>query len=411
MTKRIAIVGGGIIGLCSAYYLQKSGHEVHVYDSHDFDDSCSHGNAGMIVPSHVIPLASPGVISKGLKWMFQSSSPFYIHPQLNSSFAKWLYLFYKSCNQKHVNESVPLLAEMSVKSKELWREIATDVNIKLEQKGILMLYKSEALAEEEIHSAKIASELGLENKVLSKEDLQSLEDVHIDALGAIHYKCDAHISPSESMNALKKHLLSVGVVLNSKAQVDRIEVLSDTKVELCANFQSEEFDEVLIASGSWSAEIAKMLHLKLPLLAGKGYSLTIPKEIEQPTIPSILCEAKVAMTPFQNEFRVAGTMELGARNTAVNPSRVGGIINSIQEYYPDFDIDPLYNQNAWAGFRPCSPDGLPFIGTHPKYKNVKIATGHAMMGLSLAPITGLYISEIINGERKSIPKLEPHRFS
>mgnify|MGYP003920889789 FL=1 len=322
-----------------------------------------------------------------------------------------MYLFYKFCNQKHVKESVPLLAEMSVKSKELWREIATDVNIKLEQKGILMLYKSEALAEEEIHSAKIASELGLENKVLSKEELQSLEDVHIDALGAIHYKCDAHISPTESMKALKKHLLSAGVVLNFKAQVDPIEVLSDTKVELCANFQSEEFDEVLIASGSWSAEIAKMLHLKLPLLAGKGYSLTIPKEIEQPTIPSILCEAKVAMTPFQNEFRVAGTMELGARNAAVNPSRLGGIINSIQEYYPDFDIDPLYNQNAWAGFRPCSPDGLPFIGTHPKYKNVKIATGHAMMGLSLAPITGLYISEIINGERKSIPKLEPHRFS
>jgi D-amino-acid dehydrogenase len=154
-----------------------------------------------------------------------------------------------------------------------------------------------------------------------------------------------------------------------------------------------------------------MLGLKLPLIPGKGYSISIPKTQNQATTPSILCEAKVAITPFENELRVAGTMELGALNNTVNPKRVEGIINSINQYYPDFNTEKLKVENAWTGLRPCSPDGMPYIGTHPKFSNVRIATGHAMMGLSLAPVTGRYISEIINGERKSIPKLEPHRFS
>lgn len=411
MTKRIAIVGGGIIGLCSAYYLQKLGHEVAVFDKHDFDDSCSHGNAGMIVPSHCIPLASPGIISKGLRWMFKSSSPFYIHPQLGYPFLRWLYLFYRSCNPKHVDVSIPLLADMSLKSKELWQELAADINIKLEQKGILMLYKSEAVAEEEYHTAKIAAELGLENRLLNQQELQGLESTQIDALGAVHYTCDAHIAPNGTMKALKQHLSAAGVVLHHQAEVVEINVRSANKVEISTKFKTQDFNELIIASGFWSSELLKSLDLCLPMLAGKGYSIDLPQVEPQPSIPSILCEAKVAMTPFQNEFRVAGTMELGSRNTAVNSRRVSGIINSIQAYYPDFDVNPLYKQKPWSGFRPCSPDGLPFIGTHPKYKNVKIATGHAMMGLSMAPVTGLYISEMIQGNRKSIPKLEPYRFS
>ena len=411
MSKRIAIVGGGIIGLCSAYYLQKSGHEVHVYDTYDFDDSCSYGNAGMIVPSHMTPLAAPGMISKGLKWMFQSSSPFYIHPQMNYSFLRWLYLFYKSSSHAHLNQSIPVLTEMSLKSKGLWQEIAKELDFNLEQKGILMLYKSEAAAEEEFHNAKIALDLGLENKILSKEELNALENVNIDALGAVHYKCDAHITPKRAMKALKNYLRNNGVQLHSNSKVDRIEGLSGNRVEVCSNFTAHYFDELVIASGSWSHQLAKMLDLKLPLLPGKGYSLTIPQTQNQATIPSILCEAKVAMTPFENEFRVAGTMELGALNNNVNPKRVEGIVNSINQYYPNFDIDPLKVENTWTGLRPCSPDGMPYVGTHPKSPNVKIATGHAMMGLSLAPATGLYISEMINGERKSIPKLEPNRFS
>ena len=199
--------------------------------------------------------------------------------------------------------------------------------------------------------------------------------------------------------------------MHSNSKVDRIEVLSGNRVEVCSNFTADYFDELVIASGSWSHELAKMLDLNLPLLPGKGYSLTIPKTQNQTSIPSILCEAKVAMTPFENEFRVAGTMELGALSNTVNPKRVEGIINSINQYYPNFDIEPLKVGNTWVGLRPCSPDGMPYVGTHPKFSNVKIATGHAMMGLSLAPATGLYISEMINGERKSIPKLEPNRFS
>ena len=411
MSKRIAIVGGGVIGLCSAYYLQKSGHEVHVYDTHDFDDSCSHGNAGMIVPSHMIPLAAPGMIAKGLKWMFKSSSPFYIHPQMNYSFLRWLYLFYKSSSQTHLNQSIPLLTEMSLRSKDLWRDMALELELNLEQKGVLMLYKSEAAAEEEIHNAKIASDLGLENKILSKEELNALENLNVNALGAVHYKCDAHISPSQAIKALKKHLKNKGVHLHSNSEVDHIEVLPGSRVEVCSNFTADYFDELVIASGSWSQQLTKMLDLKLPLLPGKGYSITIPKTKNQTTIPSILCEAKVAITPFENEFRVAGTMELGALNNTIDLKRVKGIINSINQYYPNFDIEPLKVENIWTGLRPCSPDGMPYVGTHPKFPNVKIATGHAMMGLSLAPVTGQYISEMINGERKSIPKLEPHRFS
>jgi D-amino-acid dehydrogenase len=411
MSKRIAIVGGGIIGLCSAYYLQKSGHEVHVYDTHDFDDSCSYGNAGMIVPSHMIPLAAPGMISKGLKWMFKASSPFYVHPQMHYSFLRWLYLFYHSSNQIQVNQSIPILTEMSLQSKSLWKDLALDLDLNLKQKGILMLYKSVAAAEEETRNAKIATDLGLENKVLSKDEVNALENVSVDVLGAVHYTCDAHLSPRSAMMALKNHLNRSGVQLHSNSKVDRLEVLSKNRVEVCSNYTPDYFEEVVIASGSWSHQLAKMLDFKLPLLPGKGYSITIPKVQNHSTIPSILCEAKVAISPFENDFRVSGTMELGGLNSTINSKRIDGIINSINQYYPNFDIKPFEVKNAWTGLRPCSPDGMPYIGTHPKFSNVKIATGHGMMGLSLAPVTGLYISEIINSERKSIPNLEPNRFS
>lgn len=411
MSKRVAIVGGGIVGLCSAYYLQKTGHEVHVFDSHGFDDSCSHGNAGMIVPSHMIPLASPGMISKGLKWMFKSSSPFYIHPQMNYSFLRWLYLFYKSSNQIHVNQSIPVLTQMSLESKSLWRELAVELGLSIQDKGILMLFNTEAVAKEEIRTAKRAADLGLENKILSSEELKKIDKVNIDALGAVHYKCDMHISPNKVMHVLKTRLTNNGVHLHANSKVDRIEVLQENRIEICSNFTADYFDELVIASGAWSQQLAKLLDLRLPLLSGKGYSISVSKLNNKSTIPSILCEAKVAITPFVDKVRVAGTMELGALNHTVNSNRVRGIVNSIAQYYPNFNIEQLKTEQVWAGLRPCSPDGMPYIGTHPKYSNVKIATGHAMMGLSLAPATGLYISEIINGERKSIPKLEPNRFS
>jgi D-amino-acid dehydrogenase len=417
---KTTIIGSGVIGLFSAYYLSKQGYEVTIIERSNGDDGCSTGNAGMIVPSHFIPLAVPGMIEKGIKWMFNSESPFYVKPRLNLDLLSWGLKFYQAANKKQVERAMPALRDISLLSKALYQDLAKtpDLDFAFEEKGLMMLCKTEHHFDEEIEVAQQANELGLKTKILSTKELHEFEpEVKPDVAGAIFYEGDAHLYPNQLVKNLKKHLENIGVKFYYNTEVTGFELEKNEikKINIrqivgnliqnrTANRSELNTENIVIATGSWSPLLADMLNIGLPMQAGKGYSVTYEQnQGKKLNIPSILLEARVAITPMSdNLIRFGGTMEIGGLNDQINMNRVRGIIKAVPNYFPDYQIDIPQKEQVWHGLRPCSPDGLPYIGRTNKYKNLVIASGHAMMGLSLAPATGKLVQEIIDNQKNSI---------
>lgn len=405
MGKSILIIGGGIVGLCSAYYLQKEGHQVTVIDKSDMSEGASYINAGYITPSHIIPLASPGMITKGIKWMFNSSSPFYMKPRFDPDFLKWSWYFHRASTKQKVEKAIPVIKDINLLSRDLFEDIKASGDLgdfHLERKGLLMLYKTEAAGEEEMKVAEKAKHLGLEVEMLNKQQLNVIEpNAKIDAMGAIHYECDGHMTPTEFMPKMISFLKDSGVTINANEEVLDIESINNKIQQVITSKGVYKADEVVLAAGSWSGILAKKLNIKLPLQAGKGYRINL----ERPTgitIPAVLMEAKVAVTPMKGFTRFAGTMEFSGINTTIRKDRVEAIASAAQYFYPEIELTSGEKAGAQSGLRPVSPDGLPYIGKSNSIANLTFATGHAMMGWSLGPATGKLVTEIIDGKKTSM---------
>lgn len=410
MGKDVAIIGGGVVGLFSAYYFAKVGHSVTVLDKGDFTDNCSYGNAGMIVPSHMVPLAAPGMISQGIKWMFRSESPFYVKPRLDSALMAWGWKFYKASNQQQADRAMPVLRDISLLSKQLYQEISTEwSDFNFEEKGLLMLFQSEKIAEEEVHIGRLAEKLGLQVDFLDRAGVQKLESgLQVNARGGVHYKSDAHLYPNKLMAFLQSELLRMNVDFRANTEIVGLESEHGKINQIVTNNGAITTENVVVATGAWSAQLARMAGEKLHLLPGKGYSFTQIAPENRPTIPTILCEGKVAVTPMGIDLRFGGTMEIThVKDEAINRKRVTGIVNTINAFYPSLEVEMPPNDLIWKGFRPCAPDGLPYIGRSHRHANLFYATGHGMMGLSLAPATGKLIQQLVTG---SISELSTHPF-
>lgn len=397
---KINIIGGGIIGLFSAWYLSQARHEVHVFDQSDLSDGCSHGNAGMIVPSHFIPLAAPGVIAKGIRWMFDAKSPFYVKPRLDWELVQWLWRFYRSCNQQQAEAAMPVLLDFNLRSKKLFSEFygETGVDFKLEERGILILYRTAKAEREELEIAEAGVKLNVATQVFDRQQVADFETgARVDAMGGVFYPADAHLHPNLLLSHLKNLLRKNGVTLHGGTSVSGFEKTGGRVTALFANGEKYGADSFVVAGGTWSAQVLKMLGKKLLLQDGKGYSVTLPDAPQRPHYATILTEAKVAVTPMGNDLRLAGTLELGGRSPRRNLNRVRGILDSVPKYFPDIRVDMPAENTIWYGYRPCSPDGLPCIGRVAGFDNLVLATGHAMMGLSLAPATGEMVRDIVDG--------------
>ena len=413
---KAVVIGGGIIGLSSAYYLQKSGWDVTVLDKTDLSDSCSYGNLGMIVPSHFVPLAAPGMVAKGIRWMFNKKSPFYVKPAFNKELIAWGLKFMKSATARHVEESAAALLNLNLYSKTLYEDLQQEprFDFALQNKGILMYYKTQKVAEEEIHLAEKAKSLGLEVEVLTKQQVEALEpETELAVLGAVHYKCDAHLYPNKLIPQLLQHLASSGVSFEKNQAVKQVITERAQLKKVITTSGEFEADVFVMAGGSWLAELARMANLSIPLMPGKGYSFTDNQPLKKLNIPAILCEARVAITPMNGSMRYGGSMEIAPVNDKVNLDRVKGIVESIPKYFPGMDVPVPEKKAIWYGFRPCSPDGLPYLGRVNKLKNLIIAGGHAMMGLSLGPATGKVVAALANEQAPDvdIKAFDPLRFS
>jgi D-amino-acid dehydrogenase len=413
--KNVAIVGGGIIGLCSAYYLNREGHKVTIFDDGNLDDTCSIGNAGMIVPSHIIPLAAPGMIAKGIRWMFNSKSPFYVKPRLNGQLIRWGMKFYSHANKEHVERSIPVLKEISLLSKSLYQQLhsAKHFDFGYEERGLMMLYQSADTEKEEIEAAHLSNKNGIEAQILSLAEVQKLEpDVKVRARGGVYFPGDAHLVPQTLVKNLIAYLKQQGVIIRSQTRVNDF-TLNGKKVESLVESGGQlSFDEYIIATGAWSGVFCEKLCIDIPMQSGKGYSFTLTDVVKNIHIPSILIEGRVAVTPMGSSLRFGGTMEINGTDRSVNMNRVKGIVETIPKFYPEMKVNVPKLQEVWNGLRPCSPDGLPYIGRSKKLTNVIIATGHSMMGLSLGPATGKLVSELVDEKPASmdLSALNPERY-
>lgn len=403
--KNCIVIGGGIIGLSSAYYLAKDGYKVTIIDKTDMTNGCSFGNAGMIVPSHLIPFAQPGMMKQGIKWMFDSKSPFYVQPRLSMDLIKWGLKFYKNATTDHVEKSMPVLRDFSLLSKDLFQDLAAQNSSFLyEEKGLLMLYKSDKVGEEIIHEGLEVRKMGLDVAILSKQDIPALETgVPTNAIGAVHYKSDAHLSPNKLIEFFLSELKKMNVTIDRDNEVIDFKISHGKITSVQTTKGDLEADEVIIATGSWSPHLADKLGISISLLPGKGYSFTLKNQAIKPVIPSILCEGKVAVTPMGNDLRFGGTMEIThTKDTKINMNRLEGILNTIHSFYPTLEFNKPAEKDIWYGFRPCTSSGLPIICRSKKQSNLIIATGHGMMGLSLGPASGKLVEELVGHKKPSI---------
>lgn len=403
--EKIIIVGGGVNGLCAAYYLQKKNYDVTVIDSGDISDNCSFGNMGFLSPSHFIPLASPGIVSEGLKHMISSTSPFYIKPRLNLPFLQWAFKFYNNSNQKIVDKNSPHLSNLLNLSRRLMNEIRDDIGdvFEMEEIGCMMMCHSQKAFEAELKVAEAAKKFNLNVEILNREELQKKEpDVELNIYGAVLFKDDAHIHPGKFMVAMKNYLEKNGVNFQLNTTVTGFKKNHKNVEEVYTNKGSFSGKEIILSAGSWFPQLTKMLGINLLLEGGKGYSYTYGHVEKNIRYPAILVDGRCAITPWKNTLRIGGTMEFSGINNKVLINRMQGIYNSIKLFYPGLKIDFPPKDKIWTGLRPVTPDGLPYIGKAGNYENLLVAGGHAMLGISEGAGTGQIISDLIENKSASI---------
>jgi D-amino-acid dehydrogenase len=407
--RHVVVVGAGVVGLNSAYHLRRRGYEVTVLEREPAGRAAaSSGNAGIVVPSHFVPLAAPGVVGQALRWMLDPMSPFYVRPRASLDLLRWGWRFARSATAEHVRRSGPLLLRLNLASRRLYDDLVTDlgVDVGFTPRGLLLLCRTERGLEEEARMAAGARELGLDARVLDAAAVRAMEPgTELDVVGAVHVAEDAHLDPGALMRALRTHLERAGVRIEAGAEVlslrDRGPGIEVT-VRQDGREAAHAADAVVLAGGSWSAALGRQLGLRLLLQPGKGYALTMERPSQSLRTAAILVEARAAASRVGDRFRIGGTMEMAGFDARVTAARLEGIKRSAMRYFPALPRAELDAASPWMGFRPVSPDGLPYLGRAPRHPNVVVATGHAMMGFSLGPVTGLLVAELVAGEPPSV---------
>ena len=390
----ILILGGGVIGVCAAHYLSEQGASVTIIEKGEVASGSSYANAGLIVPSHSVPLAAPGALADGLKWMLDPGSPFYIKPRLATDLWVWILRFMFASREGPMRRAIPLLRDLHLASANLYKELAAHKDLKFdyEQKGMLTAYTSAQgmrHGEIEVHMLK---EFGLRAELVDAAEAHRKEPALRDhILGGVYFPDDGHFNPGKFVQGLAEVVEERGVRIQRNTEILRIQTSGNQIKSVLTTSGTFYGKQIVLAAGAWSPRVGRDLGRNIPIQAAKGYSLTVPRPASGPSLPLILGEARVAVTPMGDLLRFAGTLEMAGIDLTVNPRRVDAIANAAANY---LRVEKPATIEVWCGLRPCTPDGLPIIGRSRNYENLILATGHAMVGMSLGPISGKLASQI-----------------
>jgi D-amino-acid dehydrogenase len=392
----VLVVGGGVIGVCAAYYCSAAGAKVILVERNAIGAGCSYANAGLIVPSYSIPLPTPQVLRKALS-LLGGDSPLRIKPRFDLDLVRWLLRFVANCNIRSVRRKLPILRELARASVRLYDELLSDPDFECgyKRQGLLVLYKTLQGHEDGQSQAALLREFEIDSRPISTVAAREWAPaIRNTIIGGTYYPDDSHLVPSDFVRLLASRAESSGVKIYSGTRFDSFR-LCDSRVSAAVTSRGDiEASHYVVASGVWSPALLETLRVRLPVQPAKGYSVTIPATSRTKLeVPLILHEAKVAVTPMHNTIRLAGMLGLAGLDASIESARVEHMLRASEAYLSG--LEQARSVEPWAGLRPCSPDGLPIIGPLARHDNVIAATGHGMLGMTLGPITGKVVAEMI----------------
>ncbi len=402
----VVIIGGGVIGVCSAYFLAQKGIQVTLIEKGEIASGCSYGNGGLVVPSHCVPLASPGALGNGLRWLFDTDSPFYIKPRFDMKLIYWLIRFALASWHQQMLRAIPIMRDLLFASRALYEELAEHAGFDFgfEGKGSLLVYLSKERLQHEMAEVHLLEKFEIPLRILDQAQVHDLEPALLpQVVGGIYYPRDGHIHPARFVNGLAEKAQGLGAQVWVKTEAMGFESSQGKITKIHTTRGDISPKQVILATGSWSPEVARDLRLQIPIQAAKGYSVTLENPPVSPGIPLSFGEARVVVNPLGDSLRLAGTLELAGMDFSINSRRVDAMRKASGEYLPGLDEANVIE--IWRGLRPCTPDGLPIISRSRDFDNLIVAVGHAMLGMSLGPITGKLVSQLVSREKTDVDVL------
>jgi len=396
----VLIIGGGVIGVCSAYYLAERGVQVSLIEKDEIASGCSYGNGGLIVPSHAVPLASPGALGDGLRWMLDPESPFYIKPRLDLDLIRWLIRFVLTSHHTHVEKTLPVLRDLLFTSRALYEDLSKKAGFEFgyEGRGSLLVCLTRDALERERKETRLFEEYKIPVSMVNREEALELEPALVPKIvGGVFYPKDGRIDPHRFVTGLAEKAKNLGVQLWTKTEAMGFDFSQGRITRVHTTRGDFEPKQVVLAGGSWSPEVARALKLQIPIQPAKGYSITLENPPVTPKLPLLFSEARVVINPLGHALRIAGTLELAGMDFSINSRRVRAIQRSSTKYLSGLAEAKVLE--IWRGLRPCTPDGLPIISRVRNFDNLIIAAGHAMLGMSLGPITGKLVAQLAKEEK------------
>ncbi len=405
----VVIIGGGVIGVCSAYYLTQKGLSVLLIEKGDIASGCSYGNGGLIVPSHSMPLASPGALGDGLRWMLDPASPFYIKPRWDMELLNWLIRFVLASRREVMLRGLPVLRDLLLSSAVLFDDLSSNAGFDFgyEGKGALWVCLSKQRLEHEKKETQLFEKFDIPVQLMEQDEVHDLEPALLpQVMGGVYYPRDGHIDPARFVVGLAEKARGLGAQRWTKTEVMGFETSNGRVTGIRTTRGELHPKQVILAAGAWSPDVVKSLRLRIPIQAAKGYSITVENPDPSPKLPLLFGEARVVVNPLGDALRLAGTLEMAGMDFSFNTRRLDAIRTSSSAYLPGLaDANVI---EIWRGLRPCTPDGLPIIGRSSDFNNLIIAAGHAMLGMSLGPVTGKLVSQLVCNEITDID-LKPMR--
>ena len=406
----VVIIGGGLIGVASAAYLQQDGWQVTVIDRNTIGGACSFGNCGLVCPSHVLPLTEPAALKSAFKALLSSSAPFRIKPRLDPQLWSWLLSFARRCNQRDMLSAAQAIQPLLASSMHEYEQLFTSGGIECEweKRGLLFAYQSKSALDSYDETNRLLSDSF--NEPAQKLDVEStlrLEPaLKPEIAGSWYYEHDGHLRPDRLMQAWRKQLTDAGVTFIENCELR--EFVGDGKLAKSADTSSGllQADRFLIATGAWTPKLDRLIGKHIPIEPGKGYSITMPRPAICPKVPLIFPEHRVAVTPMQTGYRLGSIMEFAGYDETIKPERLELLRQGASHYLREPYCEP--ELQTWYGWRPMTYDSLPIIGKVPRFDNVWLAAGHNMLGLSMAPATGKLVSELFAART---PHIDPKPYA
>lgn len=407
---RVVVIGGGVIGVLTAWNLSQAGCRVTIVDRDRFGAACSHGNCGYVSPSHVLPLCQPGAITRTVRAMLRPNSPFSVRIRWTPDFFSWFWNFAWRCNRRDMLTAGRARHALLQSSKRLYQELISEQQIDCEWQEVGLLFVFDHAREFEQYGqtdALLREHFGVAATPYDGQALVELEPAIKPGFGgAWHYPGDCHMRPDKLLSEMRSRLESRGVEIVEHFDVDHFAREQGQARSVMAGARSIEADRFVVATGAMTPLLNRHLGFKIPIEPGKGYSLTMPTPQRMPRIPIIFEDSHVAITPMRSKYRIGSTMEFNGYDTSIHPRRLELLKTAAQKYLVEPLADPI--EETWFGWRPMTWDGLPVIDRSPAMNNVWIAAGHNMLGLSMATGTGRLVTELMLGQQ---PHLDPAPFA